>query len=107
MVLDTTTTILRTNTTGLVPLRTDPGEQTIIIEDRTQTKTIKVGSSRYDSDKVAPKMSTVSALVFTPGVVDQKDNTTKTSWDTYPSNPFNINVNHLTYDKTEGAKMAK
>ncbi len=42
------------------------------------TKTIKVGRSRYDADKVAPKMTTVSAL----------ENTTKTRWDTTPSNPL-------------------
>ena len=47
--------------------------------------------------QVAPKMNTVSTL----------DNTTKTSWDAYPSNPFNINANYLTYDKTDGAKMTE
>ncbi len=37
------------------------------------TKTSKVGRSRHDADKVAPKINTVSTL----------DNTTETSWNAY------------------------
>jgi pimeloyl-ACP methyl ester carboxylesterase len=35
-----------------------------------------------------------------------QDNTVKTTWDTQPFNPLNINKN-LTYDKTEGTKMTE
>ena len=35
-----------------------------------------------------------------------QDNTVKTTWDTQPFNPMNINKN-LTYDKTEGTKMTE
>ncbi len=45
-----------------------------------------MGNSRYDADKVAPKKNTVSTL----------DNTTKTSWDINPSNPFNTSAIYLT-----------
>ena len=32
------------------------------------------------------------------------DNTVKTTWDTQPFNPFNVNPTTPTYDKTEGDK---
>ena len=47
--------------------------------------------------QVAPKMNTVSMI----------DNTVKTTWDTQPFNPFNIDPTNLTYDKTEGTKMTE
>ena len=44
-----------------------------------------------------PKMNTVSMI----------DSTVKTTWDTQPFNPFNVNPSYLTYDKTEGTKMTE
>ena len=38
--------------------------------------------------------------------IQEIDNTVKTTWDTQPFNPLNINKN-LTYDKTEGTKMTE
>ncbi len=49
----------------------------------------------------------VPEVVSTPGVVDRRDNTVKTTWDAHPFNRFNLNPNYLTYDKTEGDKMTE
>ena len=35
------------------------------------------------------------------------ERTTKTSWDSYPSNPGNVNANYQTNDKTGGVNNGK
>ena len=67
------------------------------------------GSGLNKSDRVAGFDPNYSAPIGGPPVPEMNtvstiDNTVKTTWDTQPFNPFNINPTTLTYDKTEGDK---